>query len=231
MDIIIALVIAIAFSLVFSPALKKVPWLFYAIAVVLDVVCLTNVLFQAFPQFARVVFPYFQRGLLAYGLFVVIMFIGVLPKGSALRARLNPARGELSIFAAIITFEHIIAYAGSYLSRALSGFVGMPASQVVSFFIALIITILLVALTVTSFDHVRRAMDYRKWKALQKTAYAFFVLVWAHLVIVLIPSAGSITGKAFTSIVIYTVITVLYVVLRVARARIDARSKESAPEL
>lgn len=229
MDIIIALVIAIVFSLVFSPALKKVPWLFYAIAVALDVLCLSSVLFQAFPQVARVVFPYFQRGLLAYGLFVVIMFIGVLPKGSALRNRLNPVRGELSIFAAIITFEHIIAYAGSYLNRALSGFVGMPASQVLSFFIALIITILLVVLTVTSFDRIRRAMNPKRWKNLQKTAYAFFILVWAHLVIVLIPSAGSMSGKAFTSIVIYTVITVVYIIARIARARIDAKTSTDRP--
>lgn len=228
MEIVIALVVAILFAVVFKSALKKVPWVFYVLTVILDILYLNHVLLGVSPQLDRFFFPYFQRGLLAYGLFVVVMFIGCFPMGSKVRSYLNPIRGELSIVASLLVLGHIVAYFGAYASRVLNGFAGMSSNVVVSFFVALLLLLILAPLTVTSFNKIRKSMDAKTWKKLQKWAYVFFILIYVHMMIILLPSASSPATRAFTSVVIYTVIMIVYIVARLYRWSQDR--KQAAAE-
>ena len=233
MEIFIALVLAIVISFACKPAIKRWPVAWYIGVVVLDIVFMTHVLSGVAPALDRSLYAYFNRGLLAFGFFVVVMFIGVFDGSSKVRQHLNPIRGELSIIGALLCLPHIVNYLMVYLKRIFAGFSGILSNIVVSFVVAVIVTVVLAVLTVTSFDRIRKAMTPAKWKRVQKWAYPFFILMYVHVVVALGPSALSGAGRARTSLIIYTVITVLYVALRlwkVARDRAADAARASTKE-
>ena len=225
MEIIIALILAIVISVVCKPAIKRWPVAWYIGIVVIDILYMSHMVANVSPVFDRALYAYFNRGLLAFGFFVVVMFIGVFDGSSKVRQHLNPIRGELSIIAALLCLPHIVNYLMVYLRRLFGGASGVVSNIAVSFVVAVIVTVILAVLTVTSFDRIRRAMTPAKWKRVQKWAYPFFILTYAHVVIAIGPSAFSGGGRARTSLIIYTVITVAYVALRLWKA---ARDKKAA---
>ena len=82
-------------------------------------------------------------------------------------------------------------------------------------------------LTVTSFNYVRRSMKATTWKKIQVLAYPFFILTYLHVVLILVTPNFSMGSKALISVIIYTVITVAYVVLRLLRYK-SSKAAESA---
>ena len=225
MEVIIALVVAIAIAFAAEPAIKRFPVVWYVIIVILDVVYLTHVLAQVSPALDRALYAYFNRGLLAFGFLAVVMFIGVFGNSSKIRRYLTPIRGELSIMGALLCLPHIVNYLLIYIRRMLAGFESIVNNIVVSFFIALVVTVILAILTVTSFNRIRKAMTPAKWKKLQKWAYPFFILLYVHIVVALSGSITSVGSKAFWSLVFYTVITVAYVVLRLLKVQRDRKAE------
>lgn len=231
MELVISLVLATALPLVFRDPIKKHPVVFYALAILADLVFLSRVLQVISPVADRALYPYMQRCLFSYGLFVVIMFIGALPSRSALRRRLSPVRGELSIIAAILAMGHIANYAGTYAASLAQDLKSLPESTTFSLAISSILLILLSILTVTSFERIRRSMAPASWKRLQRLAYPFFILIAVHLALLLAPAVSSFDQKAFFSVVVYTVITLAYVALRYSKAMADRRqTRPSEPQ-
>lgn len=222
MEPLIAIAACIAFAFVFRNALKAAPALFYVLAIVADLVFLGHALSGFVPVIARALQPYLQRCLIAFGLFAVVMFIGVLPEGSRARRWLAPVRGELSIVAAILAAGHIANYLGAYLTQFAQGF---AASKAASFAVAAIVVALLAVLAATSLRAVRRRMDAAAWTRVQLLAYPFFILVYVHLLLILGPSASGSEQKAFESVVVYTVVMLAYAVLRGGKAALDRKAR------
>ena len=114
---IISLIISLIFLLIFRKALKKHSFIFYIIAAALTAV----VSICDFKDLPREVNTYLvglvSRGTLATAFWCVVMWTGALPNGSKLMKELMPVRGELSIFAAFLTFGHVIALGGRYIIR------------------------------------------------------------------------------------------------------------------
>ena len=225
MEIIIATLLAIAISFAGKPAIKRYPVVWYVAVVVIDVVFLTHVVAQLSPVADRILYAYFNRGLLGFGFLVVVMFLGVFDNSSRIRRYLNPIRGELSIIGALLCLPHIVNYLMVYINRLLSGLTGIVNNILVSFVIALVVTVILAVLTVTSFNRVRKAMTPARWKKVQKWAYPFFGLLYVHIVVALGPSAIASSGKAFASVVVYTVLFVAYVALRLWKAARDRKAE------
>ena len=90
---------------------------------------------------------------------------------------------------------------------------------------------LLLALGVTSFNAVKKRMKTESWKRLQRLAYAFFALVYVHLLLMLLPSALHGGQVAQASVAVYSVVFVAYFVLRVARALLDRRATQATPAM
>ena len=216
MELLIALVASAVFAYLLRRPIKRYAVSFYVVAVAVDVLFLSRMLFGVSREFAAAAYPYFTRCLLGFALFAVVMYIGVLPRGSKLRHALMPIRGELSVIAAILTIGHVVNYLGQYLAQILSGFAGMRPAMVASFVVSTLLIILLAALTVTSFNSVKARMRPESWKALQRWAYAFFGLTYLHLLLVLAPTVSSAGQKAALSVAVYTAVMLAYVVLRVA---------------
>ncbi len=231
MDLLIALVFAVLFSFAFRNAIRKVPVVFYIIAVIIDAVFLFHILSNISVEANRLIQPYFYKGLFSYGLFTVVMFIGAFSRSSWIRKYLQPIRGELSVIAAILMYGHVVNYAGSYLVQVSTGVQALRANLVISLVVSVALVVILTILTVTSFEFIRRRMDSVHWKKIQWLAYPFFILIYIHLFLVLGPSAFGFASPV-VRVLIYTVILAAYLVLRIRRAVIDsARKKDASPLL
>ncbi len=205
--------------------LMKHPVVFYALAMLLNVLYVSSIAFT-YPEFARrTLFFLMQKCTLSLALFTVVMFIGVFRKDSKVSLALRPVRAELSILACILAMGHMTMYLLSFAPRLFKGGAA-EGSFLVFFATALALLVLLLVLGITSFKGVKRRMDAGAWKRLQKWAYVFFGLVYVHLVSILLPAALLRGETAKMSIAVYTVLFGLYAAARVYRALKDRKANQ-----
>ncbi|NTU88285.1 MAG: hypothetical protein HGA54_00015 [Actinobacteria bacterium] len=221
MKFLVVLIVATIGVLLLKKAIKKYPWAFYAIAIVLDLFYILGGMIELPSIIRGLLFILMQKCTLSLALFVVVMYIGVFSKASKPSRYLTPIRGELSIIAWFLALGHMVTYLMSYTPRVLSGLGFMDVSIVVSLVIAILLFILLIVLGLTSFEFIKRRISLQMWKKIQAWAYVFFGLVYIHLMLLLLPSALSGGGTALISVVVYSVIFIGYLVARVVRALRD----------
>ena len=201
--LVLACTVAACFAL--RNPLKACPMAFYAAALLVDVAFVAGT-FWGMPRDAwSVFFVLIQKCLLPLALFVVVMYIGVLDRGSRACMWLKPVRAELSIVAWLLSLGHVAA----------------------SFAVAVVLLALLAVLGVTSFNLVKRRMRTETWKKVQKLAYPFFLLTYVHLLLMLAPSALHGGVAATTSVAVYSIVFAAYVVLRLVRAAKERRIREA----
>lgn len=227
MRFLIALLCCIVLVVPLAKPLKRHPVPFYIVALAL--VCLywfgtsTNATGDLWSYFM----PLMQRCALAFMLFTVVMFVGVLDEGSALRARLIPIRRQLSILGCIFALGHLAFYGVSYLPRLGSTFGGNLGSSLV---LAGLLVLLMTILLVTSFQMVKRRMSAVHWKSVQRLAYPFYLLTYAHLVLLLAPSAFVGRNTAVISLVAYSLVVGAYVGLRLRRTMLRHRAQTATAQ-
>ena len=73
-------------------------------------------------------------------------------------------------------------------------------------------------------------MSPAKWKGIQRLAYLFFILACMHALLMLVPSALGGGEAAAEGVLAYSVLLVVYVVLRGIRALVDRRSAFASKE-
>jgi DMSO/TMAO reductase YedYZ heme-binding membrane subunit len=125
----------------------------------------------------------FAKGSLGTAMFVVVMYTGALPKGNKLIAPLMKIRGELSITAAILVLCHNFTYGMTYFRMLFTKTSLLSATQLAAAVISLVLIAIMIVLTVTSFPSVRKKMQAKKWKQLQRTAYVFYGLMYVHIML------------------------------------------------
>lgn len=216
MEATIAILAAAAFSYACAPALKKHPVPFYIAFAIIGAVYVSGVLSASVPAAELALMPFLRRASLAFGLFTVVMFVGVLPEESAIRARLTPVRGKLSLLGTILIAVHILGYASTYLASITAG--ATSSWILFGLIAAIVVGVLLAILAVTSITSVHKSMDANLWKKVQKLAYPFYLGMYIHLAAMLVPSS-MLGGNSAINLVVYTVVVVAYVVLRLWRAR------------
>lgn len=222
MDFAIILVVSVAAVFALRNPLKACPVAFYAAAIAVDVLYMYGVFFGLPRAVWSPLFVLVQKCELALALFAVVMFIGCLNREGRAYRWLKPVRSELSIVAWFLSLGHMAVYLESYLPRLVSG--GAVSGNVVgAFVLAVVLLALLVVLGVTSFAFVKRRMSTASWKKVQKLAYPFFVLVYVHLLLMLLPSAlhGGLAAQA--AVAVYSVVFIGYGLCRVGRALADRR--------
>ena len=222
MEALIALVVAAVFAFACADVLKKHPVPFYIAFAVVGAVYVSGVLAQSIPSAELALMPFLRRASLAFGLFTVVMFVGVLPESNAVRKRLVPVRGPLSLLGTILIIVHILGYAATYLAAITTGTAGGWIA--LGLLVGLMVAVLLAVLAVTSITPVRKSMDASKWKRLQKLAYPFYLLMYVHLAAMLVPSS-LVAGNSAINLGMYTVVVIAYVVLRLLKAAKDKSAK------
>lgn len=216
MEAVLALLLSCAFAYVCAPFLKAHPGPFYALFALVGAVFASGALGQALPAAELALIPFFRRASLAFGIFSVVMFVGVLPDSSALRSRLAPVRGQLSLLGAILIAVHVIGYAASYVASLASA--TLNPWILCGLVVGLVVVILLAILAFTSIGAVRKGMDAQRWKSVQKLAYPFYLLMYVHLAAMLVPSS-MLGGNSVINLAVYTLVVLVYVVLRLSKAR------------
>lgn len=224
MSVAAAVAAAVVFVVLLHRPIRHRPVVFYAAAIGLDLLLVLG--HQAgVPVFLwRAVLGFHSRCLFAFSLFVIVMFTGVLRNGSRMKSVLLPIRAELSLIASLLVLGHVVAYASSYANRLLA-----PASPtaVLASAVAALLVLLLVPLAITSAKAVKRRMAAGSWRSLQRTAYLFWGLVFAHVLVMLGPSALSGADSARMNILAYFLVFAAYLILRIRRLVLDSRERES----
>ncbi len=223
----VALVLVVAFPL--GGALKKRPYIFYALATALVIAHVWYRFGGLYIASIQHVIDTMNKGYIATVFFALVMFIGVLSETGSLRRRLQPIRAELSILAFIFALSHSIIFLPSYLPWLGKIFTSNTVVAA-SITVAILLVVVFAVLTVTSLRVARVRMPYRIWKQIQRLSYVMVALLYAHIVLALGRSAfvGHISTAAVASIVVYTVLGLAYAVLRIRKALNDRKRQSAA---
>lgn len=222
-----ALFIALLIAFCLDKPLKKCPAAFYISAAVLTLasVVITQSDINISSRFVRDnVLGIFSRGAMGTAFWVVVMWAGALPNGSAPIKKLMPIRGELSITAAILTFSHIITYGVQYITNLIKGRTG--SDFVVTSIVCLAMVLIMTPLTVMSFKKIRKKMNAKTWKKIQRFAYIFYAFIYVHILVLFVPKAQKGREGYFLSILVYSAVFIGYAVMRIRKYYIANKKPE-----
>ena len=223
----ISLTIALFVAIILDKPLKKCPAAFYISAAVLTVasVVISKSDITVSSRFIRdYVLGMFSRGAIGAAFWAVVMWAGAFPNGSAPIKKLMPIRGELSITAAILTFAHIITFGMTYISNLIDG--RTSSDFVITSIASLAMVFIMTPLTVMSFKKIRKKMNAKTWKKIQRLAYIFYALIYIHIMVLFIPKAQKGREGYFLSILVYSAVFVGYAVMRIRKYYITNKKPE-----
>ena len=218
MLLVISLIIVSLFIYFLKDSLKEHANIYYIGAAVISIaVFLLG--FLPMPLFVKNnILGIFAKGSLGTAMFVAVMYAGALPKGNKLIGPLMKIRGELSITAAILVLCHNFTYGMTYFKMLFIKPEALSATQLTAAVISIILITIMIVLTVTSFPAVRKKMQAKKWKQLQRTAYVFYGLMYVHIMLINIPYARLGLGTYIANVVIYSIVFLGYAAMRIAKA-------------
>ena len=217
MLLIIALVIASLFIYFLKDKLKQYPNIFYIGAAVVTIV-IFSLRTVAMPLFVRQnIVGIFAKGTIGTAFFIIVMVTGALPRGSKLIGPLMRIRGELSIMAAILVLSHNLTYGMTYFKMLFSAPAALPAAQRCAAVISLILIVLMIGLTVISFPAVRKKMNSKKWKQIQRSAYVFYGLLYVHIMLINIPYARMGLHMYAVNVLVYSIVFAGYAAMRIRK--------------
>ena len=218
MTLLISLALAELFFLLCAKPLKKYPGIFYGAAALISAA--VTMLYWAAPEgLSPGVLNKFPLWLGALGTacFIEVMAVGAMPNGHPKVKQIMPIRGELSIFACLLTLGQNLSYGKNYLTL---GFLcSGPISAVkIAAWVSVVMIVLMLVLTVTSIKAVRRRFPPKRWKALQRWAYLFYGLIYVH--VLLMDAPGFLKGQdgRGLTLLMYSVVFLSYAVCRVRKS-------------
>jgi DMSO/TMAO reductase YedYZ heme-binding membrane subunit len=171
------------------------------------------------------VLPLFTKGAMAAALWALVMFTGALPGGSRVLKKLLTVRGELSILAAILTLAHAVFRGVFYIRQLLRPRFHPGWEFLVTCAVGLALLLIMLPLTVLSFRGVRRRVDPRRWKRIQRFAYLFYGLIFVHVLVLYLPSALRGSGGYGFPLLLYSAVWLTYLALRL-RKHVSEKTRE-----
>ena len=226
MIVTLTLLCSLAFFHFFGKAVKKKPAVLYGICILLSLVSIFYPREGGLPFLDFFFKKIMQRGVLAGSLFIWVMLASVLPKSFAGRKTIYLLRGEMAICASLITLAHNLAFGGKYFGALFFGQGHISLMELHAAIVSCLMILLLIPLTITSFQTVRRKMQGKTWKKLQNWSYLFYLLLYLH--IFFIYQGAMIRGKGdyFFTLMLYSFIFGFYGFLRIRQHRMQKESKE-----
>ncbi|OPX45436.1 sulfoxide reductase heme-binding subunit YedZ [Ruminiclostridium hungatei] len=219
---ILSLFLAVVFVLAGRGFIKKHPHLCYFTAIAFAGAVFAGIasgmVFHLPAWLREWAVPLFSRGAFPTALFVIVMYTGALPNSSRLIRVLMPVRAELSILASLLTLTHNAAYGITYFKRMFLRPELLPPYQLAAGIITIILLCLMLPLTVTSFPSVRRRMNGKRWKSLQRSAYLFYTLLYLHVILLSVPPMMAGRSGYSLTVLAYSVVFIGYGAMRVQKA-------------
>ena len=226
MIVILTSICSLAFFHFFGKALKKKPAVLYGICILLSLVSIFYPREGGFPFLDFFFKKIMQRGILAGSLFIWVMLAPVLPKSFSGRKIIYLLRGEMAICASLITLAHNLAFGGKYFGALFLGQGHISLMELHAAIVSCLMILLLIPLTITSFQTVRRKMQGKSWKKLQNWSYLFYLLLYLHIFFIYQGALIRGKGEYFFTLMLYSCIFGFYGFLRIRQYRMQKESKE-----
>ena len=167
-----------------------------------------------------------QRGILAGSLFILVMLAPVLPKSFSGRKTIYLLRGEMAICASLITLAHNLAFGGKYFGALFLGQGHISLMELHAAIVSCLMILLLIPLTITSFQTVRRKMQGKSWKKLQNWSYLFYLLLYLHIFFIYQGALLRGKGEYFFTLMLYSFLFGFYGFLRIRQYRMQKETRE-----
>lgn len=167
-----------------------------------------------------------QRGILAGSLFILVMTAPVLPKRFSGRKTIYLLRGEMAISASLITLAHNLAFGGKYFGAVFFGQGHISLMELHAAIVSCLMILLLIPLTITSFQTVRRKMQAKTWKKLQNWSYLFYLLLYLHIFFIYQGALIRGKGEYFFTLMLYSFLFGFYGFLRIRQYRMQKETRE-----
>ena len=222
----LTLICSLAFFHFFGKALKKKPAVLYGICILLSLVSIFYPREGGLPFLDFFFKKIMQRGVLAGSLFIWVMLASVLPKSFSGRKTIYLLRGEMAICASLITLAHNLAFGGKYFGALFLGQGHISLMELHAAIVSCLMILLLIPLTITSFQTVRRKMQAKTWKKLQNWSYLFYLLLYLHIFFIYQGALIRGKGEYFFTLMLYSFIFGFYGFLRIRQYRMQKESKE-----
>lgn len=213
MRLIACLILAVAFFYFLEKPIKKHATLFYIATVIISVLSVLAPK-KGLPFVVDyIVKNILARGTLAGALFILVMVASVCP-AAKLRGMLLRNRGEMAIIAALLTLIHNISYGKYYFVALFTKISELDAPRIFAAVLSLVMIVLLLPLTITSFMVIRKKMNPKKWKSLQRLSYIFYGLLFIHISMIF--SISIVKGHLNTlfDLTVYAIIYIIYLIFR-----------------
>ena len=229
----ITLLCSLAFFHFFGKAVKKKPAVLYGICILLSLVSIFYPREGGLPFLDFFFKKIMQRGMLAGSLFIWVMLAPVLPKSFSGRKTIYLLRGEMAICASLITLAHNLAFGGKYFDALFLGHGHISLMELHAAIVSCLMILLLIPLTITSFQAVRRKMQAKTWKRLQNWSYLFYLLLYLHIFFIYQGALIRGKGEYFFTLMLYSFIFGFYGFLRIRQYRVqkETREKKAVPLL
>ena len=222
----ITLLCSLAFFHFFGKAVKKKPAVLYGICILLSLVSIFYPREGGLPFLDFFFKKIMQRGILAGSLFILVMLAPVLPKSFSGRKTIYLLRGEMAICASLITLAHNLAFGGKYFGALFLGQGHISLMELHAAIVSCLMIILLIPLTITSFQAVRRKMQAKTWKRLQNWSYLFYLLLYLHIFFIYQGALIRGKGEYFFTLMLYSFIFGFYGFLRIRQYRVQKETRE-----
>ena len=226
MIVILTLLCSLAFFHFFGKAVKKKPAVLYGICILLSLVSIFYPREGGLPFLDFFFKKIMQRGILAGSLFILVMLAPVLPKSFSGRKTIYLLRGEIAICASLITLAHNLAFGGKYFDALFLGHGHISLMELHAAIVSCLMILLLIPLTITSFQAVRRKMQAKTWKRLQNWSYLFYLLLYLHIFFIYQGALIRGKGEYFFTLMLYSFICGFYGFLRIRQYRVQKETRE-----
>lgn len=220
------------FIILFRKALTSHPNFFYVAAVGVIIFLAIYGYFGLSAEWPEWTYTYvissFYRGAFSTALFIVIMYTGALNNKLTLTKKLMRVRTQLSILACILTLGHNLIYGYVYFPLLFTNPGSVPLHRLIAGYISVVLLLIMLPLMITSFPKVRRKMKAKQWKKLQRWAYLFYFLIYAHVMVLFVPYINKEGYGSYyrISVLVYSAIFGVYAVLRLRKFTLSKKNNK-----
>ncbi|MBC2458740.1 ferric reductase-like transmembrane domain-containing protein [Clostridium beijerinckii] len=156
------------------------------------------------------------RGLISVSFFILVMYAGALNQKWTITKKLRSIRAELAIIGAIMLLPHGIVYFIRFIILKLPRIINegsLPVLYLSYIAVGLIGFIIMTPLFITSFKKIRRKMQGKQWKRLQRWAYLFYFLTYFHILLILLNEKEI----DWVRLISYTIVFINYMALKLLK--------------
>lgn len=213
MRLIACLITVLVFFYLLEKPIKKHATLFYIATIIISVLSVLAPKKGLPFVIDYLVKNILARGTLAGALFILVMVASICP-AAKLRGLLLRTRGEMAIIAALLTLIHNISYGKNYFVALFTKISDLDAPRIFAAVLSLVMIVLLIPLTVTSFMVIRKKMNPKKWKSLQRLSYIFYGLLFIHISMIFSISIAKGHLSTLFDLSVYAIIYIAYLICR-----------------